>query len=106
MADEIISNEIIANDLSSFDSSVETFGSTYTQLEKDFEEVQNLMKSLDGMWSGQAHDALQARFKGDESTVKAMLEYMKDISQDLNYAKRQYKECENQVGGLIEALKI
>lgn len=98
--------EIIANDLGRFGDSITEFGNACTALEKDFSEVVRHMEGLNAMWSGEAHDALLKRFKEDQANARKIIDFMKEILEDLNYAQTQYRGCENTVGSIVDSIKV
>ena len=98
--------EIIANDFSAFDTSISDFSAAYKALVNDFDEVVKEMDSLNGMWTGQAHDALLERFKQDKAVVRGMLDFIRDIISDLNYAESGYRRCENNVNHIVNSIRI
>ncbi|MBQ9438653.1 MAG: WXG100 family type VII secretion target [Lachnospiraceae bacterium] len=96
----------MANSLPTFRVKIDDFDRAYGTLVQDFEEVVRQMNALNGMWSGQAHDALLQRFGEDQRTVQNMLEYMKALSEDLNFADQEYVRCEGAVSGIIDVLRL
>ena len=55
-------NQEIANNLTTFKSSIEDYDRGYRELVRDFESVVTHMRALNNMWTGEAHDALMERF--------------------------------------------
>lgn len=99
-------SDLIANDLNLFKASINSYTNAYNTLVKDFEEVQRLMKSLNGMWDGQAHDTLMSRFEQDRMKTQDMVNFMKEILANLNYAEAEYRKCENEVRNMIDSMKV
>lgn len=98
--------EVIANDLGQMEDSINKFGDACADLEADFDSLVKMMADLNAMWTGEAHDALLARFDDDRKGVLEMISLMKEIHSDLAYAKEEYGRCEKNVSGIIESINI
>lgn len=99
-------NNEIANNLGTFKNNIEDYDRGYRELVKDFESVQTHMRALNNMWTGEAHDALMQRFGRDRNVVQEMLDYMKQILVDLNFANTEYVKCENTVAGIVDSIRV
>ena len=99
-------NQEIANNLGSFKNHIEDYNRGYHELVRDFEAVVSHMKALNGMWTGEAHNTLMIRFEKDRQTVQGMLEYMRQILEDLQFANAEYTKCENNVAGIVDSIRI
>lgn len=99
-------NNEIANNLSSFKGNIEDYDRGYRQLVRDFEAVVTHMRTLNGMWTGEAHDALMQRFERDRNTTQEMIDYMRQLLDDLKYANTEYIKCENTVAGIVDSIRI
>lgn len=99
-------NQEIANNLGTFKNHIEDYDRGYRELVRDFDTVISQMKALNGMWTGEAHNTLMARFEKDRQTVQGMIEYMKQILEDLRFASAEYTRCENNVAGIVDSIRI
>ena len=99
-------NNEIANNLTTFKNNIEDYDRGYRELVKDFESVITHMKALNGMWTGEAHDALMQRFDRDSATTQEMIDYMKQILNDLQFANTEYTKCENIVAGIVDSIRV
>lgn len=99
-------NHEIANNLSTFKNNIEDYDRGYRDLVRDFEAVTSHMKALNSMWTGEAHDALMQRFERDRGITKDMIDYMKQILDDLRFANTEYTKCENTVAGIVDSIKV
>lgn len=99
-------NNEIANNLTGFKGNIEDYERGYQQLVRDFEAVMTHMRALNGMWTGEAHDALMQRFERDRNTTQEMIDYMRQLLDDLKYANTEYIKCENAVAGIIGSIRV
>ncbi len=99
-------NSEIANNLSTFKNHIEDYDRGYRELVRDFEAVQTHMKALNNMWTGEAHDALMKRFERDKITTQEMLDYTRQILEDLQFADTEYIKCENAVAGIVDSIRV
>lgn len=99
-------NQEIANNLSTFKNNIEDYERGYKDLVRDFDDVNSHMKALNGMWTGEAHDALMQRFERDRKTTQDMIDYMKQILDDLQFANTEYVKCENTVAGIVDSIRV
>lgn len=96
----------IANNLPVFNNSISDYDRAYQALVRDFSEVVSQITALNAMWTGQAHDALMERFRVDQNDTQAMLDYLRELLDDLRYAHQEYTRCENAVAGIIDAIRV
>ena len=99
-------NQEIANNLTTFKSSIEDYDRGYRELVRDFESVVTHMRALNNMWTGEAHDALIERFERDRNTTQDMIDYIKQILGDLQFANSEYIKCENTVAGIVDSIRV
>ena len=98
--------EVIANNLNSFSDSILNFEQTCRSLEQDQERVIRLMKSLNKMWSGQAHDTLLERFQKDQRMSEETMAVMREILADLKNASEEYQRGEENVSSIVASVRI
>ena len=101
-----MNQDVIANNLSSFKNHIEDFEKGYRDLVNDFESFVNHITALNGMWTGEAHDAFMNRFDQDKAEVENMLDYIKEIHAALKYADTEYSRCEREVAGFINEINV
>ncbi len=99
-------NQEIANNLSTFKNNIADYERGYRNLVKDFNDVVVHMRDLNSMWTGEAHDTLMQRFEQDRRVTQDMIEYIRQILDDLSYADTEYTKCENMVAGIVDAIRV
>ena len=62
--------------------------------------------TLDGMWSGPAHDAFATQFYGDQKDMKEMCDTIQALLDCMRFARKEYDDCELQVGTLINSIRV
>ena len=75
-------------------------------LQNEFRLMLEGITELDGVWEGPAKKAFSVQFQGDYSIFT---DYCKDISKlidSLEYASKEYDNCEGKVKAAIEAIRI
>ena len=96
----------IANDMEKFEDQIQKFDNALNKLETGFEEMAIHMRELNSMWTGEAHDEFLITFENDEKMVLKMIEYMKVLLSNLNYADTEYANCESTVSHMIEQIVV
>ena len=64
------------------------------------------INALNSMWEGEAKNAFVAQFQSDYETLKSMAEVIESLIKNLEEARQQYDTCENQVGSIIDAIRV
>lgn len=80
-----------------------------TAAEQMRECVQRLyaeMEELDAMWQGPAHGAFAAQFRQDQQAMEQICQALQGYAQNLNQAKNEYEQCNHDVRGIIDAIRI
>lgn len=96
----------IANNLSTFDSDIDLFFSTCANLRRAYESLGTGMSGMQSMWTGEAHDVLQARFNTDYARLEEVVQFMEQTGQALREASNTYHSCESNIATVIESLAI
>jgi uncharacterized protein YukE len=64
------------------------------------------INELDTMWDGQANDAFKAQFQKDEQLCETYCKALDDFIACLEYAAKEYENCENMVKQAVDAVRI
>lgn len=99
-------NREIANNLSALKGDADDYTRAYQKLVKDFDTVVSQMHALNGMWTGQAHDAFLQRFEQDRIRNQNMINYIRETLEAIEYAEMEYIRCENNVAGLVDSIRV
>ena len=97
---------VMANDSRRFGADVSDFASAVQRLEHEYVALQTKMAALQGMWTGEAHDTLQARFSADYAELGLVVEYLRQMRASLNNASQAYASCESLVRQTIADLNV
>lgn len=79
-----------------------TLSRVRAQLDSMFGEV----AELDRMWDGPANAVFNKQFSGDYANAKNMCSAIESLIGCMEYARDQYNSCENDVNGIVSAIKI
>jgi len=73
-----------------------------SQLEMTFAEVQ----ALDGMWDGPANETFVTQFTKDYNDSLELCKVIQSLIDCMDYAKKQYDSCENEVNNIVSSISI
>ena len=80
------------------------------RLQRDIESLRQrlaaMRKSGDQMREGEAKNAFAQQFQSDYATLNNMAAVIEELIADLEEAGRQYDTCEQQVGTIIQSIRI
>ena len=96
----------VANDLRRFSGDTHVYSQAVQQLAADVEALSHEMSGLQSMWTGEAHDALDARFQSDLRQLEQVLRFAQQYERSLNSADSEYERCESRVSGLVNAIRV
>lgn len=75
-------------------------------LEREIEKAYDGIRQLDTMWDGAANAAFNAQFNADYNRMKEICGVLKQYNSNLQQAKKQYEDGENNVADIIAAIRI
>lgn len=64
------------------------------------------VNAMNSMWEGRAKEAFIAQFQSDYQLLSDMMDIIKEMINNLEYAKQQYDMCENSVASVISAIRV
>lgn len=94
-----INTDTLASDIAELNSALETARRTLSDM---FTQIQE----LDAMWDGPANDEFNKQFANDHENAKGLCATVKSLIACMEYAREQYNSCENQVNGIVSAIRI
>ena len=94
-----ISTDQLAGDISAMQSRVEALENAKTQ-------VYQCLDNLNGMWIGPAHEAFVQQTEVDSQELIALIQNIQNLISCMEYAKREYDECQGSVNDMIAAFYI
>lgn len=75
-------------------------------ISQSVEELSQEMQLLGQIWEGPAWAAFQNQAASDIENMQAIYEKLSAYISHMEYAAREYRTCENQVGNLIDRIRI
>lgn len=94
-----INTDTLASDIAELNSALETARRTLSDM---FTQIQE----LDAMWDGPANDEFNKQFTNDHENAKGLCATVESLIACMEYAREQYNSCENQVNGIVSAIRI
>lgn len=94
-----INTDTLASDIAELNSALETARRTLSDM---FTQIQE----LDAMWEGPANDEFNKQFANDHENAKGLCATVESLIACMEYAREQYNSCENQVNGIVSAIRI
>lgn len=70
------------------------------------DQMMDGINALSAMWEGEAKNAFTQQFQSDYETLKNMADVIEELIGDLEEAGKQYETCEQQVGTIIQSIRI
>ena len=98
--------DVIANDLAKFEQDITDYDGSFTRLDRAQLQLLAHMNELQNMWEGEAHDQFMETFSKDYQKVVNMVDFLKEVLPDLNFADKEYTSCESSVESIIESMDV
>lgn len=100
MADYIkVSTQGIGRDKDSIQQELEGIGQSVESLYQE-------MQSLGQTWEGPAWQNFQGQVASDIENMQLICEKISGFLEHMEYARTEYQKCENQVGSLVDSIRI
>ena len=96
----------MANNLEAFRRDIGVFETAYAGMNTNYRRLFDDINTLGTTWEGPAHSAYDAQFKADAAMFEELLNLLKQIMDDLNFAHREYSTCEQNVRDLINNIRL
>lgn len=94
-----VNTDTLTNDINSMKSSLDT-------VKKKAERMQTSIQELSSMWEGPAHNAFLTQFNTDCNSLIELYSLITDLIGCMEYADKEYVNCENSVRSLIDSIRI
>lgn len=75
-------------------------------IEQSVEDLYQEMQSLAQTWEGPAWQSFQGQVASDIENMYAVCEMISGFLSHMEYAENEYQRCENQVGSLVDSIRI
>lgn len=94
-----IDTSILSSDISSLNSQVK-------EARNQMNQMVNSMIELDAMWDGEANQEFVKQFQYDVESAEGLFESLEQIIESIEYAKKEYDKCDNDVEGIIASIVV
>lgn len=94
-----IDTSILMSDTNELKSILEK---TKKQMESMFEQI----VELDAMWDGLANEEFKKQFENDYQNTQNLCKTVESLIECMEYARKQYDLCENEVSDIVDAIGI
>lgn len=82
-------------------SDIEAMQSQLNAIKSDMNKMYEAVQTLDRMWNGPANDAFNQQFLNDKADMEELCGTIQSVIQYMEYAKKEYNNCENQVNSIV-----
>lgn len=101
-----MANQEITINTDSLASDISELERTLATARKMLDDMFSQIQELDAMWEGPANEIFNRQFANDYENAKGLCATVQSLAACMQYAKEQYNSCENQVNGIVSAIKI
>lgn len=100
MANEIkVSTTRLGNDANQVNNLIHS-------MEKEFNGMKANVDQLNNMWEGLSKKAFMKAFNDDIRAFEGVIKELKALQNFETQAKSKYEQCEKQIAGLIESIRV
>jgi len=93
-------------DTSCLSRDASTMHSKVAQMEREAEGMFTAVRELDAMWDGPANKTFVQMFRKDYETMRSFCRALHTLAGCMAQAGRTYEARENEVGGVVSAIRI
>lgn len=101
-----MSIEHIEIETGSLSADIQNMTDKINNLEQKINKMFDSMQELDHMWDGSANEAFRNQFNIDYQTMKELIKELRYLINCMEYAKKRYEECEDDVYSLISSIRL
>ena len=98
-------NEIAVN-TSTLSGDINELRTALSNVRKQLKEMFQQVTELDAMWDGPANEEFNRQFRNDYENARKLCTTIDSLLANMEFAKSQYNACENEVNGIISAIRI
>lgn len=98
-------NEIAVN-TSTLSGDINELRTALSNARKQLKEMFQQVTELDAMWDGPANEEFNRQFRNDYENAGKLCVTIDSLLANMEFARNQYNACENEVNGIISAIRI
>lgn len=100
MANEIkVSTTRLGNDANQVSSLIRS-------MEKEINSMKTSVNQMNQMWTGTAKEAFVKAFNDDMNAAAGVIKELKSLQSFETQAKTKYEQCESQITGIINSIRV
>lgn len=96
----------IAVDTSTLAGDISELRTTLSAARAQLNDMFNQVAELDAMWDGPANEEFKKQFGIDYENAKNLCATVESLLGCMEFARDQYNLCENEVNGIVSAIRI
>ncbi len=96
----------IAIDTGALNRDVGTLNGTLDRIYSELSGMSDAIQTLDGMWDGPANEMFVQQFRHDYESMQEVCKGVRSLIQSMEDASKKYAAGENQVSGIVAAIRI
>lgn len=86
-------------------SDIESLQTELNMIKNDMDKMYDSVRLLDSMWDGPANAAFNEQFNNDQVEMMSFCETIQKVIDSVEYARKEYDNCEMQIGSKISSFK-
>ena len=91
---------------SSMDQDINALQEHLNKIRKNLESMYEAVRLLDTMWDGPANEVFNRQFMADREAMEAVCENVEQVIKCMQFAKKEYENCDNEVGSIVSAIRV
>lgn len=95
-----------AMDTDLFRRDVDDYANAMSRIQNNYKEYQREIEALKRIFSGKGAEVFFKRFQSEDIQTEDLIKDLDEMRDGLQYALKEYVKCENEVAGIINAIKV
>jgi len=87
-------------------SDIKRLRETLARTRNHIGQLRTKMDAMNSMWEGPTNLVMRQRFQEDHERMLALCSSIEELLQTLESIRQAYDTCENQVRGVVDALRV
>jgi uncharacterized protein YukE len=96
----------IAIDTKTLNSDINELQAALSSARLQLDDMFNRIAELNTMWEGPANAEFNTQFSNDYEDTKSMFDTIASLIECMEYARDQYNLCENEIGSIVNSIRI